>query len=89
MTANAMEGDRDRCLQAGMNDYIAKPIRQADLLAVIRRVTSGDAAPVTAMAKRGGGAMFLSIPKPRRATLAIRMWFARWRACCSSNGILT
>ena len=23
MTANAMEGDRDRCLQAGMNDYIA------------------------------------------------------------------
>ena len=55
MTANAMEGDRDRCLQAGMNDYIAKPIRQADLLEVIQRVTSGDAAPITATAKRGGG----------------------------------
>ena len=35
MTANAMEGDRDVCLAAGMNDYIAKPITLESLTKVI------------------------------------------------------
>lgn len=37
MTANAMEGDREACLAAGMNDYLAKPIKEQLLLAVIER----------------------------------------------------
>jgi signal transduction histidine kinase/CheY-like chemotaxis protein/ligand-binding sensor domain-containing protein len=37
MTANAMEGDRERCLAAGMNDYIAKPVVLQDLAACINR----------------------------------------------------
>lgn len=37
MTAEAMSGDRERCLAAGMNDYVAKPIRVDELVAAIRR----------------------------------------------------
>ena len=35
MTAHAMKGDRERCLQVGMDGYIAKPINRNDLLAII------------------------------------------------------
>ena len=37
MTANAMQGDRDKCIAAGMDDYLAKPVRQHDLIAVLER----------------------------------------------------
>jgi len=37
MTAHAMKGDREACLEAGMNDYISKPIRPRELLATVRR----------------------------------------------------
>ena len=37
MTANAMKGDRERCLAAGMDDYVSKPIDQSELLRVLTK----------------------------------------------------
>ena len=36
MTANAMQGDRDKCIEAGMDDYITKPMKINDLVRVIK-----------------------------------------------------
>jgi signal transduction histidine kinase/DNA-binding response OmpR family regulator len=51
MTANAMQGDAEQCLAAGMDAYIAKPMRPEDLYTTINRLLEGELGahqPVTA-----------------------------------------
>ena len=47
MTAHAMTGDRERCLDAGMDGYIGKPIRVAELMEEIHRHSPEIPAPAS------------------------------------------
>jgi two-component system sensor histidine kinase/response regulator len=48
MTAHAMKGDKEKCLAAGMDDYVAKPIRRKDLSEVLARIVERFLTPATA-----------------------------------------
>ena len=45
LTANALSGERERCMAAGMDDYLAKPFQRQALLALVGRYLAADAPP--------------------------------------------
>ena len=55
MTAHAMKGDKERCLEAGMDGYVSKPVRAEDLYQAIDRVLDRPARAGTAARETGAG----------------------------------
>ncbi|MGH2849712.1 MAG: ATP-binding protein [Solirubrobacteraceae bacterium] len=51
MTAHAMSADRDRCIEAGMDDYITKPVRSQKLAAMLERWARGPSSAADASAR--------------------------------------
>ncbi len=70
MTANTMEGDREKCLEAGMDDYVGKPVDAEKLRAAIARSLGG-----------GGGSAAARRPG-RGGRGPLRGWTARFSTRC-------
>ena len=88
MTANVMASDRGRCLEAGMNDYVAKPLRPEELFAALGRVRSGggeesfvfSAAPAGSATRLDLGAALRDIGEPELFSTMAGMLLSEWDA---------
>src|SRR5204863_8994944 len=63
MTAHAMKGDRERCLQAGMDGYVSKPIQPQELVQALETLGTG------AAGRRPGGPAVVQMEAPRDTTV--------------------
>jgi HPt (histidine-containing phosphotransfer) domain-containing protein len=58
VTAHAMRGDRERCLEAGMNDYLSKPIEPEQLRGTIEACLAGETRPLAVLAQASSQEIF-------------------------------
>ena len=77
MTANAMKGDRERCLAAGMDGYVAKPVEREELLNAIDKAVSVNQSSAGIQPKSGSRAAESSIAQPTNGIIDLKAAHSR------------